>query len=77
MSRLFNDPTKTEESFQILNQLKDVKIWKILTSLLDPSTSFSHASTHRVIKYILNITECTKIKYSIYNMTILDDLNLH
>ncbi|CAA6670696.1 unnamed protein product [Spirodela intermedia] len=43
MSRSFSDPPKAEESFQILNQLKDANIWKILTLLLDPSTSFDVA----------------------------------
>ncbi|XP_042521110.1 sister chromatid cohesion protein PDS5 homolog A-B isoform X2 [Macadamia integrifolia] len=43
MSRWFSDPAKAEESFQILDQLKDANIWKILTTLLDPSTSFQQA----------------------------------
>ncbi|MQM03150.1 hypothetical protein Taro_035926 [Colocasia esculenta] len=47
MSRLFTDPAKTEESFQILNQLKDANIWKILTYLLEPCTSFDQAWTYR------------------------------
>ena len=48
MSRSFADPTKAEENFQILDQLKDSNIWKILTSLVDPNTSFHQASTYRV-----------------------------
>uniref|UniRef100_A0A1D1Z6W4 Sister chromatid cohesion protein PDS5 B n=1 Tax=Anthurium amnicola TaxID=1678845 RepID=A0A1D1Z6W4_9ARAE len=47
MPRLFGDPAKAEESFQILNQLKDANIWKILTNLLDPCTSFRQAWTAR------------------------------
>ncbi|XP_008805490.2 sister chromatid cohesion protein PDS5 homolog A isoform X2 [Phoenix dactylifera] len=47
MSRLFSDPAKAEESFVTLNQLKDVNIWKILASLLDPSTSFCQAWSYR------------------------------
>ncbi|XP_073010251.1 sister chromatid cohesion protein PDS5 homolog A isoform X2 [Typha latifolia] len=47
MSRLFNDPAKAEESLNLLNQLKDVNIWKILTSLLDPSTTFHQAWSSR------------------------------
>ncbi|XP_043688840.1 sister chromatid cohesion protein PDS5 homolog A-B isoform X2 [Telopea speciosissima] len=43
MSRWFSDHAKAEESFQILDQLKDANIWKILTTLLDPSTSFQQA----------------------------------
>lgn len=48
MSRSFADPAKAEENFQILDQLKDANIWKILTSLVDPSTSFHQACTFRV-----------------------------
>lgn len=39
MSRFFSDPAKAEENFQILDQLKDSNIWKILASLLDPNYS--------------------------------------
>lgn len=48
MSRLLSEPAKAEEGFQILNQLKDVNIWKMLTALLDPSTSFTQAWSFRV-----------------------------
>ncbi|PPD78128.1 hypothetical protein GOBAR_DD24929 [Gossypium barbadense] len=47
MSRTFSDPVKAEESFQILDQLKDANIWKILSNLLDPNTSFHQASSGR------------------------------
>ncbi|XP_022723521.1 sister chromatid cohesion protein PDS5 homolog A isoform X3 [Durio zibethinus] len=47
MSRSFSDPAKAEESFQILDQLKDANIWKILMNLLDPNTSFHQASIGR------------------------------
>ncbi|XP_042462438.1 sister chromatid cohesion protein PDS5 homolog A-like [Zingiber officinale] len=47
MSRLFNDPMNAEENFQFLNQLKDVNIWKILTILLDPSTSLYESWSRR------------------------------
>ncbi|PON57633.1 Coatomer beta subunit [Parasponia andersonii] len=47
MSRSFADPAKAEENFQILDQLKDANIWKILTSLVDSNTSFQQASTYR------------------------------
>lgn len=43
MSLSFKDPPKAEESFQKLNQLKDNKIWKALSSLLDPSNYFLQA----------------------------------
>ncbi|MBA0739728.1 hypothetical protein Gogos_012966, partial [Gossypium gossypioides] len=48
MSRCFSDPVKAEESFQILDQLKDANIWRILVNLLDPNTSFHQASSGRV-----------------------------
>ncbi|KAL2932207.1 Sister chromatid cohesion protein PDS5-like protein B [Bienertia sinuspersici] len=43
MSRFFVDPTKAEEGFLTLDQLKDVNVWKILSGLLDPNTSFHQA----------------------------------
>ncbi|KAF6145104.1 hypothetical protein GIB67_013455 [Kingdonia uniflora] len=48
MSRWFADPVKAEECFKILDQLKDANIWKMLTNLLDPDTSFQQAWTIRV-----------------------------
>lgn len=53
MSRSFADPTKAEENFQILDQLKDANIWKILTNLVDPDTNFHQAYTFRVGIYWL------------------------
>ncbi|KAF7803880.1 sister chromatid cohesion protein PDS5-like protein A-like isoform X2 [Senna tora] len=47
MSRSFADPTKAEESFQILDQLKDANIWNILTNLVDPDCSFQQAVVYR------------------------------
>ncbi|KAL5574829.1 hypothetical protein UlMin_016528 [Ulmus minor] len=47
MSRSFADPAKAEENFQILDQLKDANIWKILTNLVDSNTSFQQASAFR------------------------------
>ncbi|KAF0904436.1 hypothetical protein E2562_034511 [Oryza meyeriana var. granulata] len=43
MSRLFSDPTKSEEYLNMLHQIKDANIWNILTSLLDCSTTFTKA----------------------------------
>ncbi|KAL6544680.1 hypothetical protein OROMI_023542 [Orobanche minor] len=48
MSRCFGDPAKAEENFQILDQLKDTKVWKILMRLIDPNTSSLQASSLRV-----------------------------
>ncbi|KAL0310797.1 UNVERIFIED_CONTAM: hypothetical protein Sangu_2374400 [Sesamum angustifolium] len=47
MSCCFTDPAKAEESFQILDQLKDSNIWKILLQLLNPDTSSVEASNLR------------------------------
>ncbi|KAL2483907.1 hypothetical protein Fot_45351 [Forsythia ovata] len=47
MSHCFADPASAEENFQILDQLKDSNIWKILTSLLDPNTSCLQACSSR------------------------------
>ncbi|KAK4398821.1 Sister chromatid cohesion protein PDS5 [Sesamum angolense] len=47
MSRCFTDPAEAEENFQILDQLKDSNVWKLLTQLLDPNTSSLQASTLR------------------------------
>ncbi|KOM53264.1 hypothetical protein LR48_Vigan09g192300 [Vigna angularis] len=49
MSRSFADPTKAEESFQILDQLQDPNLWKILTDLVDPNTSFQQTREYRII----------------------------
>ncbi|CAA2987957.1 sister chromatid cohesion PDS5 homolog A isoform X1 [Olea europaea subsp. europaea] len=45
MSRCFTDPARAEETFQILDQLKDSNIWKLLASLLDPNNSSLQASS--------------------------------
>ncbi|CAJ2658166.1 unnamed protein product [Trifolium pratense] len=47
MSRSFADPSEAEESFQILDQLNDTNIWKILTHLVDPNTSFHQTRAYR------------------------------
>ncbi|XP_071707442.1 sister chromatid cohesion protein PDS5 homolog A-like [Rutidosis leptorrhynchoides] len=39
MSQCFIDPAKAETDFQALGQSKDANIWRILTTLVDPSTS--------------------------------------
>lgn len=53
MSRSFAEPVKAEENFQILDQLKDANIWKILINLLDPNTGFHQACTTRVSHMVL------------------------
>lgn len=60
MSRLLTDPAKAEENFRVLNQLKDANVWKILTNLLDPNTSFQQAYSFRVL--ILHTTKLLKKK---------------
>ncbi|KAL8137333.1 hypothetical protein V2J09_003334 [Rumex salicifolius] len=47
LSRCFTDPEKAEESFQLLDQLKDANIWNILSNILDPDTSFAQAHHSR------------------------------
>ncbi|KAK7387666.1 hypothetical protein VNO78_22454 [Psophocarpus tetragonolobus] len=47
MSRSFADPIKAEETLQVLDQLKDANIWKILTNLVDPNTSLHQARVYR------------------------------
>uniref|UniRef100_A0A0D9WPC5 Uncharacterized protein n=1 Tax=Leersia perrieri TaxID=77586 RepID=A0A0D9WPC5_9ORYZ len=48
MSRLFSDPTKSEEYLNMLHQIKDANVWSTFTSLLDCSTTFNKASSLRV-----------------------------
>ncbi|CAM8985985.1 unnamed protein product [Rhodiola kirilowii] len=43
MSRLFPEPSKAEELFQILDQIKDENIWRILTTLFETDTSSHRA----------------------------------
>ncbi|XP_057415482.1 sister chromatid cohesion protein PDS5 homolog A-like isoform X2 [Lotus japonicus] len=47
MSRSFADHVKAEENFQILDQLKDANIWKILKNLVDPNTSLHQVRAYR------------------------------
>ncbi|RAL52779.1 hypothetical protein DM860_007547 [Cuscuta australis] len=47
MSHCFTDTAKAEENFQILDQLKDVNVWKILGLLLDPNTIPLNACSSR------------------------------
>ncbi|XP_050288244.1 sister chromatid cohesion protein PDS5 homolog A isoform X1 [Quercus robur] len=77
MSRSFADPTKAEENFLILDQLKDANIWKILTNLVDPNTNFHQAYTfrddllrilgerHRLYDFLSNLS--VKCSYLLFN----------
>ncbi|KAK9715125.1 hypothetical protein RND81_06G145000 [Saponaria officinalis] len=47
MSRFFVDPVKAEEGFLALDQLKDANIWRILLTLLDPTTSLHQARANQ------------------------------
>ncbi|XP_010530075.1 PREDICTED: sister chromatid cohesion protein PDS5 homolog A-like [Tarenaya hassleriana] len=77
MSRTFSDPPKAEQNFQILAQLKDANIWKILSNLLDHDTSIMEASKHRndVLKIISEqhrlydflVTLSIKCSYLLFN----------
>lgn len=68
MSRCFTDPAEAEENFQILDQLKDSNIWKLLTQLLDPNTSSLQASSLRV-RPLFDV-EATLILLSFTNLAI-------
>ncbi|KAG8649135.1 hypothetical protein MANES_08G068700v8 [Manihot esculenta] len=77
MSRSFAEPAKAEENFQILDQLKDANIWKILTNLLDANTGFHQACTgredllkilgekHRLYDFLSNLS--VKSSYLLFN----------
>ncbi|KAA8537266.1 hypothetical protein F0562_027047 [Nyssa sinensis] len=77
MSRCFTDPAKAEENFQILDQLKDANIWKILASLLDPITSSLQAygcrddllkilgEKHRLYEFLSTLS--MKCSYLLFN----------
>ena len=47
MSICFIDPFRAEESFQKLHQMKDNNIFKALSQLLDPETTFANANAIR------------------------------
>ncbi|KAK1427905.1 hypothetical protein QVD17_16630 [Tagetes erecta] len=47
MSHCFTDPTKAESDFLLLHQLKDANVWKILNTLLDPTTNSLQSSKSR------------------------------
>jgi sister-chromatid-cohesion protein PDS5 len=66
MSRSFADPSEAEESFQILDQLNDTNIWKILTHLVDPNTSFHQTCAYRVM-YL-------KLMYMFFEILLLNIL---
>ncbi|XP_031491838.2 LOW QUALITY PROTEIN: sister chromatid cohesion protein PDS5 homolog A-like [Nymphaea colorata] len=91
MSRLFKDPSRAEESFQMLNQLKDDNVWKTLTSLLDYNigTAQSLMARDDLLKaigdkhplYDFLATLSIKCSYILFNKEhvkeILDELLLH
>ncbi|XP_050213901.1 sister chromatid cohesion protein PDS5 homolog A isoform X2 [Mercurialis annua] len=78
MSRSFAEPAKAEENFQMLDQLKDVNIWKILTNLLDANTNFQQfcslredllkvlGEKHRLYDFLSNLS--VKCSYSLFSM---------
>ncbi|XP_057757523.1 sister chromatid cohesion protein PDS5 homolog A-like isoform X1 [Arachis stenosperma] len=47
MSRSFSDSAKAEENFQILDQLEDENVWKILTNLVDPNVSYHQTRVYQ------------------------------
>ncbi|KAL2341418.1 hypothetical protein Fmac_009358 [Flemingia macrophylla] len=91
MSRSFADQVKAEESFQILDQLQDDNVWKILTDLVDPNTSFHQTRIYRddLLKilgekhqlYEFLSTFYIKCSYLLFNKehvkAILSEINSH
>ncbi|XP_031479446.1 sister chromatid cohesion protein PDS5 homolog A-like isoform X2 [Nymphaea colorata] len=91
LARSFKDPAKAEEDFQTLNQLKDNNVWKILTSLLDTSTSTAQAlkgrddllkilgDRHPLFDFFGTLTtKCSLILFNKEHIEeILDELILH
>ncbi|CAN6479783.1 unnamed protein product [Victoria cruziana] len=91
MSRLFKDPSRAEESFQILNELKDDNIWKNLTSLLDYNIGIAQSlmarddllkaigDKHPLLDFLATLS--IKCSYILFNKEhvkeILDELLLH
>ncbi|CAN6448387.1 unnamed protein product [Victoria cruziana] len=91
LARSFKDPAKAEENFQTLNQLRDNNVWKILTSLLDASTSTEQAlkarddllkilgDRHPLFDFLGTLT--TKCSLVLFNKEhieeIFDELVLH
>ncbi|KAI3682841.1 hypothetical protein L1987_83148 [Smallanthus sonchifolius] len=47
MSHCFTDPTKAESDVMLLHQLKDANVWRILITLLDPTTNSLQSSKSR------------------------------
>ncbi|KAI3718580.1 hypothetical protein L6452_19457 [Arctium lappa] len=86
MSHCFVDPIKAEADLQLLDQLKDANIWKILTTLLDPNTSSLQSRSFRdeLLKiigekhplYELLNTLSMKCSYIIFDMDFVKDLLL-
>ncbi|KAM0049108.1 putative sister chromatid cohesion protein Pds5 [Helianthus debilis subsp. tardiflorus] len=87
ISHCFVNPTKAEADFQLLDQSKDVdNIWKILTTLLDATTSSHKSRTLRdeLLKivdekhplYELLSTLSIKCSYTIFDKEFVKDLVL-
>ncbi|KAM7270907.1 hypothetical protein ACFE04_030121 [Oxalis oulophora] len=86
MSRFFAEPTKAEENFLILHQLKDSNIWKILTNLLDAKTSFHQAYSsqgdllkilgekHRLYEFLCKLS--VKCSYMLFNKEHMKEILL-
>ncbi|XP_076934449.1 sister chromatid cohesion protein PDS5 homolog A-like, partial [Bidens hawaiensis] len=85
ISNCFVNPTIAEADFQLLDQLKDIdNIWKILTTLLDPTTSSLQNRTLRdeLVKivgekhplYELLTTLSIRCSYTIFDKEFVKDL---
>ncbi|KAI4311859.1 hypothetical protein MLD38_036722 [Melastoma candidum] len=59
MSRFFFNPEKAEENFQALDQIEDTNLWNVLSSLLNPDTSFNQSHVFRSeLQNILGENHC-------------------
>lgn len=84
MAWCFADPVKAESSFQILDQLKDANVWKILAKLLDPDTTYLHAHNycddllkilgekHRLFEFLSILS--LKCSYMLFNKDQVKDI---
>nr|GEV61445.1 sister chromatid cohesion protein PDS5 homolog B-like isoform X1 [Tanacetum cinerariifolium] len=86
MSQFFVDPIKAEADLQLLDQSKDANIWRILTTLLDPNTSYLQSRSLRdeLLKivdekralYELLSTLSMKCSYMVFDKDFVKDLLL-
>uniref|UniRef100_A0A7N1A0X3 Uncharacterized protein n=1 Tax=Kalanchoe fedtschenkoi TaxID=63787 RepID=A0A7N1A0X3_KALFE len=84
MSRLFPEPSKAEELFQTLDQIKDTNIWRILTTLLEADASSHQACAlrdellkilgekHRIYDFLSTLS--VKLSYVLFDKEHVQEL---